>query len=647
MKETLSQLRNNFNSLRGAESAFLLSGANCSGFQNSKKLTSLLQRSYSRFYDSDLFKNNRLIKNAKNVKQINKKKHSVTGVKFQPQRAISSSSSFDLRYLSPMYKLKYEIELYDTRSRYGLDALAKEENQRDNDNNRFFRKKDIETYGYKRSLRFLSSQQGYRSMNKSISYGKFRSNLFNKKKFHIIHDIHRNIYNMLGSFSCKNGDIHLNNNNNNITLIKKEGKENNKNSNSKNNIKDNEKKTNNTNSSNKEIKIIDFSKYNKINNLHNNNYKINNFFAHSTNHKQSCSSEGGGGGGKINNTNRNYFTNNSNTPIYSSKTKRILTTKSTLSRTLSGGKRRKSSASIQTRNVNNNSCSNNGGLFDNTTYISNINNNTYNNFISFTNFNNYYGERRMRNKKFIKHILEEVEKGNEASKELIKDIHNSKQYDQLSLFAIKDHKKIKKLKKSASEEIKRKNIYKSRYNFKYHIKSKSDDNSIENKYIYSNGGQKKKKKDDEEEIIIDPYKRIRERFEKNGQFLDEKSKNIFRKIMGQIQREDKMLHKEYNSKYFRLEHHDYFMRLKNEFNTIGMDILKIKKKYKGDGAIVPEDEFNCIKKMIKENMINNMQEETHLEQLRRRRNVGIGLTPKNKYYVRKNFRNKFGVWCSC
>lgn len=194
-------------------------------------------------------------------------------------------------------------------------------------------------------------------------------------------------------------------------------------------------------------------------------------------------------------------------------------------------------------------------------------------------------------------ISKTFEKAHNASINLNKDINESKNYDKLNKLV----EKTKKYKKN--KILKYKNINKNK-----RIKDNKD-----NLYKY-----------------LDIEKNVENRIIKSYKYYDKIGKNIIKQAMEQEKNKEHFLNKNENSKNIILNSRFLIKKLGKELSILGANILATKKKYKGNNAIEPNNEVKFLHKLIKENMLSNLNDDQYFEEVIKRKNLNESMSSKIK-----------------
>ena len=178
------------------------------------------------------------------------------------------------------------------------------------------------------------------------------------------------------------------------------------------------------------------------------------------------------------------------------------------------------------------------------------------------------------NKEIKKKINKAILEVNNASIELKQEIYFVKKYDETSKLRINSPKKCLKKSKSCI------NINEIKKEFKLNEKKRACiKRTMENRYKY----------------------------------LDKYSKKVLRDSINKIKIERRILGKDLKGKYDDFNEKQALQKLQDGFKEIGKNILNIKKKYKGDSAIIPKNEVEFIHRLIKENMWDDHKEDENLD----------------------------------
>ena len=201
-----------------------------------------------------------------------------------------------------------------------------------------------------------------------------------------------------------------------------------------------------------------------------------------------------------------------------------------------------------------------------------------------------------KNEKLKNKIDKVFEKANNASLELNKDIYESKIYDKL-------YKLVEKPKKNKNNKnYKAKNLNK---------KVKKRDNNDLYKYL-------------------DIEKNVENKMIKSYKYFDKIGKKILQEAMEQDKKHQFILNKKQDTKNLILNSRFFIKKLQKELGVLGSDILAAKKKYKGEEAIEPNNEVIFLHKLIKENMLKNLNDEEYLDEAIRRKNISQSMSNKIK-----------------
>ena len=221
---------------------------------------------------------------------------------------------------------------------------------------------------------------------------------------------------------------------------------------------------------------------------------------------------------------------------------------------------------------NNNSCF----LFDNYVNSTNRSKNpcTTNISMNKTNSSRPYSSRVVsisRKNLFAKNIRKKIEetvkKVNDADFDLKNDIINSNKYDNLDKLSPNNSKRKKMKKNKSCIDIKK--IIKE-------LRLDEDSKTYEKKNL-----------------------------EHRYKYLDKNCQKILKQTIGIIKNQDRILGKNFRGKFYDLNNKTAFQELKKQIKDIGKNILSLKKKFKGDKAILPDSDVEYLHKLIRENMYNN------------------------------------------
>ena len=100
--------------------------------------------------------------------------------------------------------------------------------------------------------------------------------------------------------------------------------------------------------------------------------------------------------------------------------------------------------------------------------------------------------------------------------------------------------------------------------------------------------------------------------------------------MEQDKKHQFILNKKQDTKNLILNSRFFIKKLQKELGVLGSDILAAKKKYKGEEAIEPNNEVIFLHKLIKENMLKNLNDEEYLDEAIRRKNISQSMSNKIK-----------------
>ena len=206
-------------------------------------------------------------------------------------------------------------------------------------------------------------------------------------------------------------------------------------------------------------------------------------------------------------------------------------------------------------------------------------------------------------------INETFEKANDKKKELNKDIYESKLND----FSYK-FKKKKKKKKNENDEL-----------FELIKNQVLKDNDKDNLHKYR----------DLEKNVENKIIKIYKYFDKNG-------KMIFRRAMLEDKKIQYLLKKEINSPELIKNNKLLIKRLLREFSILGKNILTVRKKYKGEDAIMPKNEVIFMNKLLKENTIDNIGDDNLFYETKRNKIVEM-MSDKNKEKILKQHHRSQSV----
>ena len=193
-------------------------------------------------------------------------------------------------------------------------------------------------------------------------------------------------------------------------------------------------------------------------------------------------------------------------------------------------------------------------------------------------------------KKIRHRINETIEKVNNISEDLNNDILDSKNYDKLSRLEEKNKSKINK------DKTTRRQKYINNTQRKILNKYNSD--------LYKN---------------LDFEKNVENKMINSYKYYDTNGKKIMKEIMAQDKKIEEFLHKNQETKDFILNNNNYIKKLNKEFSILGADILSTKKKYKGRNAIEPEKDASFFHKLIKEKMLNNLNDDDYIKEVVKRK----------------------------
>ena len=197
-----------------------------------------------------------------------------------------------------------------------------------------------------------------------------------------------------------------------------------------------------------------------------------------------------------------------------------------------------------------------------------------------------------KSKKLRHRIDETIERVNNMSEELNKDILDSKNYDKLCKLEEKNKIKINKDKATRKQ--------------KYIVNAKG---KIMNKY---NSNLHK---------YLDLEKKVENKIINSYKYYDKNGKKIMKEIMAQDKKMENFLNKNQDTKNFILNSNYHIKKLNKEFSKLGADILSTKKKYKGLNAIEPESDIMFLHKLIKEKMLNNLNDDDYIKEVVKRKNI--------------------------
>ena len=176
-------------------------------------------------------------------------------------------------------------------------------------------------------------------------------------------------------------------------------------------------------------------------------------------------------------------------------------------------------------------------------------------------------------KDLSKKIEETIKEVKDADLDLKNDINNTNKYDNLNILNPNIHKKNKLKKNKSCIDIKK--ITKE-------LRLDEDSKTYEKRNL-----------------------------ERRYKYLDKKCRQILKQSIGIIENEDRLCGKDYRGKFYDLNNKNIFQKLNKEIKEVGKNILFLKKKYKGDKAILPDNEVEYIHKLIKENIYNNKKDENY------------------------------------
>ena len=173
----------------------------------------------------------------------------------------------------------------------------------------------------------------------------------------------------------------------------------------------------------------------------------------------------------------------------------------------------------------------------------------------------------------------------------------------------KINKTIKQV-NNASIELKQEIFYGKQYDDIFKLRIVSPKKSIKKNKSYININEINK------EIKLNEKNKAcaKRNMENRFKFLDKYSKKVIRNSINKVRNERRLLGKNEKGKYDDLHKRQALQKLKDDFKEIGKDILNVKKKYKGDFAIIPRSEVEFLHALIKENMWNDYNESEDLEQ---------------------------------
>ena len=195
--------------------------------------------------------------------------------------------------------------------------------------------------------------------------------------------------------------------------------------------------------------------------------------------------------------------------------------------------------------------------------------------------------------KNLRHRIDEtIERVNNMSEELNKDILDSKNYDKLCKLEEKNKIKINKDKATRKQ-----------------------------KYIDNAKGKIMNKYNSNLHKYLDLEKKVENKIINSYKYYDKNGKKIMKEIMAQDKKMENFLNKNQDTKNFILNSNYHIKKLNKEFSKLGADILSTKKKYKGLNAIEPESDIMFLHKLIKEKMLNNLNDDDYIKEVVKRKNI--------------------------
>ena len=103
-----------------------------------------------------------------------------------------------------------------------------------------------------------------------------------------------------------------------------------------------------------------------------------------------------------------------------------------------------------------------------------------------------------------------------------------------------------------------------------------------------------------------------------------------------------LLKKEINSPELIKNNKLLIKRLLREFSILGKNILTVRKKYKGEDAIMPKNEVIFMNKLLKENTIDNIGDDNLFYETKRNKIVEM-MSDKNKEKILKQHHRSQSV----
>ena len=139
--------------------------------------------------------------------------------------------------------------------------------------------------------------------------------------------------------------------------------------------------------------------------------------------------------------------------------------------------------------------------------------------------------------------------------------------------------------------------------------------------------------------------------ERRIKYLDKNCQQILKQSILIVENEDRLMGKNFYGKFYDLNNKNKFQKLNNEIKEAGKKILLLKKQYKGDKAILPDNETEYLHKLIKENMYNNKKDQNYLDEIMSQASIINRFYKSTDYKIKKRLvflhkqnktkRNKF------
>ena len=165
-------MKNNYNLLKSDENSLFYSSENTFAKEKTRRISILLRDNFRKIQkrnNSAIIKPNSNINNLRYHKNKNKNKSIAY---------VHKSLLYEMKKISPILNLEYQIELYEKKGKYSLFQKGEIINEKKYTGKSFLKKENIykDPFVYKPTLVSRNKKDKFYSSNKkSISHGKFRS----------------------------------------------------------------------------------------------------------------------------------------------------------------------------------------------------------------------------------------------------------------------------------------------------------------------------------------------------------------------------------------------------------------------------------------------------------------------------------------